>query len=293
MLVAIRLSDGTVGLGEAAPFTAVSGETQAGSLSAVERARSWLVGQDARRYRPLGSRLGQMLDGEPSARCAIEMAVLDALTRHLRLPLWAFFGGQGAELETDMTITAGDARHAGTAALAIVARGIQALKVKVGALSPREDADRLEAVHRAAPGARLTADANAGYTPSQAILFLDELQARRIPLELFEQPVERESWLAFVRTKRASPVVVCADESARTAREVIDLVRERAIDAVNLKPMKSGVLETLAMWQIATSAGVKLMIGRHAREPAGDVIRRISRAGSEDSSYVDLDTPCS
>jgi L-alanine-DL-glutamate epimerase-like enolase superfamily enzyme len=177
VLVEVRLSDGTIGLGEAAPFTAVSGETQAGSLSAVDRARSWLMGQDARRFRPLGSRLGQMLDGEPSARCALEMAVLDALTRYLRLPLWAFFGGQGAELETDMTITAGDARHAATAALAVVARGIHALKVKVGALSPREDADRLEAVHRAAPGARLTADANGGYTPLQAMQFLEELHS--------------------------------------------------------------------------------------------------------------------
>jgi L-alanine-DL-glutamate epimerase-like enolase superfamily enzyme len=232
-----------------------------------------------------------MLDGEPSARCALEMAVLDALTRHLRLPLWAFFGGQGAELETDMTITAGDARHAGTAALAIVARGIQALKVKVGALSPREDADRLEAVHRAAPGARLTADANAGYTPPQALQFLEELRARRVPLELFEQPVDRESWIAFMRTKPASPVLVCADESARTAREVIDLVREQAIDAINLKPMKSGVLETLAMWQIATSAGVKLMIGGMLESPLAMSFSTHLAAGLGGFNYVDLDTP--
>ena len=35
VLVEVRLADGTVGLGEAAPFPAVSGETQSGTLSAL------------------------------------------------------------------------------------------------------------------------------------------------------------------------------------------------------------------------------------------------------------------
>ena len=36
-------------------------------------------------------------------------SVLDALTRHMGLPLVKFFGGTGAELETDMTVTTGTA----------------------------------------------------------------------------------------------------------------------------------------------------------------------------------------
>ena len=40
------------------------------------------------------------------------LALLDALTQELGIPLWAFFGGAGTELDTDMTITAGDARQA-------------------------------------------------------------------------------------------------------------------------------------------------------------------------------------
>ena len=39
VLVRITLADGTVGMGEAAPFEAVSGETQRGSLAAIEAAR--------------------------------------------------------------------------------------------------------------------------------------------------------------------------------------------------------------------------------------------------------------
>ena len=52
VLVTLTLSDGTVGLGEAAPFPAVNGETQNAVLSALSAASSSLAGLDARRFRP-------------------------------------------------------------------------------------------------------------------------------------------------------------------------------------------------------------------------------------------------
>jgi L-alanine-DL-glutamate epimerase-like enolase superfamily enzyme len=291
VLVTIELADGTTGLGEAAPFTAISGETQAGSLRAVESVRALVAGQDARRYRSISGALGEALHTEPAARCAIEMATLDALTRHLRVPLWAFFGGRGTEVETDMTITAGDARQAADAARSIVARGIHTLKIKVGALAAEADVERLLAVHRAAPAARLIADANGGYDPEAAHRFLDELRARRVPLELFEQPVERERWTEFHRRGPAKPVLVCADESARTASEVVALVREGSADAVNIKPMKSGVVEGLAIWHVASAAGLALMIGGMLETVLAMSFSTHFAAGLGGFAYVDLDTP--
>src|SRR5262245_62933431 len=64
VLVRVTLADGTIGLGEAAPFTVVSGETQEGNLAAIESVRGSLVGQDARRYRALSLRLGEALGTE-------------------------------------------------------------------------------------------------------------------------------------------------------------------------------------------------------------------------------------
>jgi L-alanine-DL-glutamate epimerase-like enolase superfamily enzyme len=219
------------------------------------------------------------------------MAVLDAWTRHLRMPLWAFFGGRGTELQTDMTITAGDARHAAEAARAIVARGIHTLKVKVGACAPEEDAERLLAVHHAAPAAKLVADANGGYEPERARRFLDQLRARRVPLELFEQPVERELWSEFHRLGSAEPVLICADESARTASDVVALVREGSVDAVNIKPMKSGVVEALAIWSVASAAGLALMIGGMLETVLAMSFSTHFAAGLGGFRYVDLDTP--
>jgi len=291
VLVRLTLADGTIGLGEAAPFPEVSGETQTSSLRAVESACTWLIGRDARGYRPLSAALGEALGSEAAARCAIEMAILDALTRHWHVPLWVFFGGQGTEIHTDMTITAGDADHAARAAAAILARGISTIKIKVGALTAEQDADRLTAVRRVAPAAPLIADANGGYTPDEAARLLDRLEARGVALELFEQPVSPANWAEFRRRTATKRVPLCADESARSAADVLRLVRDDAVEAVNIKVMKCGVIEALTIWNVVRAAGKKIMIGGMVESSLSMTFSVHLAAGLGGFSYADLDTP--
>ena len=291
VLVTLQLEDGTTGYGEAAPFTAVSGETQDSSFQAVESARALLVGQDARRYRPLSLILGEALGVETAARAALEMAMLDALTRHHRLPLWVFFGGDGAAIDTDMTITAGDAEHAARAAAAVRARSIVTIKVKVGVLSPEEDAERLAAVRRVAPTSPLLIDANGGYSPAQAVELLGIAKKRDLRIELFEQPVAPRDWAEFRHLSRSSDVAVCADESARSAAEVLALVRDGAVEAVNIKTMKCGVVEATSIWSIARAAKKKIMIGGMVESSLSMSFSVHLAAGLGGFSYADLDTP--
>ena len=291
VLVRLALADGTVGLGEAAPFAEVSGETQASSLRAIDVARGWLIGRDARGYRPLSTELGATLGKEAAARCALEMALFDALARHWRVPLWAFFGGHGTAVHTDMTITAGDANHAARAALAILARGISTIKVKVGALSTAEDCERLTAVRRIAPSAPLIVDANGGYTPHEALELVERLGKAGIELELFEQPVAPPDWAELRRLMVGKRVPLCADESARSAADVLGLLRDDAIDAVNIKPMKCGVVEALAIWNVARAADKRIMIGGMVESSLAMSFSVHLAAGLGGFSYADLDTP--
>jgi L-Ala-D/L-Glu epimerase len=291
VLVRITLADGTTGLGEAAPFTAVSGETQARSLAAIESVRERLIGQEARAWRPLSSLLTEALPHEPSARCGVETALLDALARHHRVPLWVFFGGAGTELDIDMTVTAGDRAHAESSARAILARGITTLKVKVGALSPEEDVERLAAIHRIAPHARLFADANGGYTLAQARTFLIELERAGVPLALFEQPVAAEDMSGMAELTRTSRMPICADESARSAQDVLRLIRSRAASGVNIKTMKCGVVESLMIWHMARAAGLELMIGGMVESTLAMSCSAHLAAGLGGFHYADLDTP--
>ena len=291
VLVRLVLADGTIGLGEAAPFAEVSGETQASSLRAIEEAGGWLVGRDARAYRPLSAELGATLGKEAAARCALETALFDALARHWRVPLWAFFGGHGTAIHTDMTITAGDADHAARAAAAILGRGISTIKVKIGALSPAQDSERLRAVRRIAPSAPLIVDANGGYTPHQALELVERLATLEIELEMFEQPVAPSQWTELRRLMAGKSVPLCADESARSAADVLGLLREDAIDAVNIKPMKCGVVEAMAIWTVARTAGKRIMIGGMVESSLAMSFSVHMAAGLGGFSYADLDTP--
>jgi L-Ala-D/L-Glu epimerase len=291
LLVRLRLADGTVGLGESAPFTAVSGETQASAKAAIEELAPGLLGKDARSWRPLAAAMAEAHPKEPAARCGIEIALLDALARHHRMPLWSFFGGAGTALETDLTVTAGDVPHAVASARAAVERGMKVLKVKVGALSPEADVLRLAAIREVAPHARLFADANGGYTLEEALAFLAGLDKQGIPISQLEQPVPAEDFEALAELTRRTRVRICADESARSAKDVLRLVQEGAANAINLKVMKCGVAETLLMWSIARAAGLGLMIGGMVESLLAMTFSAHLAAGLGGFSDVDLDTP--
>jgi L-Ala-D/L-Glu epimerase len=207
------------------------------------------------------------------------------------VPLWVFFGGAGTALDIDMTVTAGDRAHAIASARAILARGITTLKVKIGAGEPGLDVERLLAIHEVAPQARLFADANGGYTEAQARAFLAGLERARVPLALFEQPVPPEDFEGLASLARASRVPICADESARSAADVLRLVRERAAHGVNLKTMKCGVVESLTMWNLARAAGLELMIGGMVESVLSMSLSAHLAAGLGGFHYADLDTP--
>lgn len=297
VLVRVTLADGTVGLGESAPFTAISGETQASTLLALHDVRARILGQDARAIRHISAILAEVCPDEPAARAGCEIAILDALLRQHQLPMWSFFGGQTQTLLTDLTITARDTPHAVAATQAALSRGFVTLKIKVGVGSVPADVERVLAMHRvvqarghAASGVQFVLDANGGYTAEQALALVAELTAAGVPLALFEQPVAREDRLGLLEVARSSSVPVCADESARTAADVLWLVQSRVVRAVNLKLMKSGLFETLAMYEIARSAGLQLMIGGMVEGPVAMATAAHLAAGLGEFSFVDLDT---
>ncbi len=290
VLVELRLADGTRGYGEAAPFPAVTGETQASTLAALGTLQASLLGRDARQWRLLALELQAADQKAAAARCALETAILDALTKHARIPLWAFFGGASTELETDMTITAGSIEHAAQSARAIAARGISTIKIKIGG-SPDLDLARIEAIHAAVPAAPLILDGNCGYDASGALELLEQLQAASIPIALFEQPVMRHDLAGLAQVTRAGATPVAADESVTTAEDALRIAQERAADVVNIKLMKAGIVEALSIVAICKAAGIGLMIGGMVEALLAMNTSAHFAAGLGGFSFVDLDTP--
>ncbi|HEY3500530.1 MAG TPA: dipeptide epimerase [Polyangiaceae bacterium] len=290
LLVELGCDDGTLGIGEAAPFPAVNGETREDAERALEDARPALIGLELETWRASAKTAAGRLAASPSALCAFETALLDALTRRLGISLFAFFGGAEPELVTDITLTTGSAEQAREQAAAAAARGFSTLKVKVGGAPLAHDLERLHRAAEAAPNAAFVLDANASLSSLEAIRMLRALGQLRDRVALFEQPTARDDLVAL-RNVREAGVKVAADESLRNAADLERLIDAQAVDVVNLKIMKSGVIGSLDLALGARAAGFGLMVGGMVETRLAMTVSACLAGGLGGFAYIDLDTP--
>jgi L-alanine-DL-glutamate epimerase-like enolase superfamily enzyme len=291
VLIQIRLANGINGIGEAAPFFAVSGESQKSTMSSIENLKSLVIENDVRNWINIARSLQEKERHAAAARCGIEMALLDALTKNYKMPLYVFFGGAGHRLETDMTITTGNIKHAEISAKAIVQRGISSIKVKTGGVDIDYDVKRLKAVKKTAPHSKILIDGNCGYSSETAIEFIQKLEKENIVPLLFEQPLLRDDWKGMTKISANISVPVCADESARNAEDVLKIIEGKCAKAVNIKLMKCGISEAMKMISIAESAGLSLMIGGMVESILAMSFSAHLAGGCGLFNFVDLDTP--
>jgi L-alanine-DL-glutamate epimerase-like enolase superfamily enzyme len=290
VLITVTLEDGSVGYGEAAPFLPSLGEDQNTALAAAQSCAALLQGKDAAHWRSLARLLRSLYFSQSSVCAGFEMALLDALTHSYGLPLYAFFGGASNAVETDISIPLVEPEHAYELARAAVERGIRTIKIKVGS-DVREDVARVEAVREGAPNAGLTLDANQGYTPAEALLCLEALDERDIRPLLLEQPVPKDDYEGLRYVTQHSRVPVAADESAYSAANVAHLIAMGAVNVVNIKLMKSGIVEALDIAAVCRATHTQLMIGAMMESRLAISAAAHFVAGLGGFRFIDLDTP--
>jgi len=301
-LVAVELRDGTVGYGEAAPFASFNGETRDDALAVARLIADRLVGQDAANWKALSPQIKELAhrDGREikSAVCAIETALFDAWLRSQRISMWRFFGARLHSVQSDYTITQIHGATEDQAVEAAVAEtrdalsfGASLVKIKVGGVPLEQDLRRVEAVHRAAPEAALTLDANGAFEVKSAKHLAQALQRHRIPLHLFEQPVAAENLEGLAELRRTIGVKIAADESANSLADVQELERRHAADYVNIKLMKTGIAEALAIIHFCQSHGLGLMVGGMVETNLAMGVSAALAAGMGGFDFIDLDTP--
>lgn len=293
VLVTIQLDGGATGYGEAAPLPPYNGETQADVLAVLTSARGWLAGRPADDWRALAEEFRARGGGRcGSAQCAFEMALLDALTRADGVPLWKYFGGAGAELETDMTVTTGTPEQAAADARAIQQRRIRMIKVKVGGQGgPAHDLARLAAIHKAAPAAPLILDGNAGLSRADARALVDGLRRLGIAPALLEQWLAKDDLAGLRALGEESGWLVAADEAVCSAQDAERVAQAKAAQVINIKLMKAGLATALEIVAVARRTGLGLMIGGNVESILAMTVSACFAAGQGGFQFADLDTP--
>lgn len=275
VITRIKLADGTVGLGESAPFPAVSGETIESTLAAFRRVER--EGPEA-------------LVDAPAARCGYEQALLDAGLRAAGRSVLDWLPPAVDTLETDITLPVGPIDAAMAFVDDVVGRGFRTLKVKIGGHALGEDVAILTDIHASFPALELLVDANEAYDLATARRLLRALAG--VPIALLEQPLAHDALDDMAALQAGTDVVICLDESLRSAADLEAVLRRPGLRSINIKTMKLGLHAALQVLGRAADAGLTCMVG-------GMVETRLSMTVSAALAmhrpdvvrHVDLDTP--
>jgi len=262
VMVKVKTDSSLIGYGGAAPTAAITGETLASIIGAVEHIRDHLAGMTLEDTELVFQRLNSCLVGNTSAKAAVDMAIYDLLAKERDVPLYRLLGGKAHVIETDKTVSIDTPEKMIAESKENIKKGFRFLKVKVGG-DPELDVLRLQAVQDAVgPEIKIRIDANQGWSAKEAVLVGKELEARKLNIELMEQPVAARdfSGLRYVRDHLSIPVF--ADESVFSPQDALELVTMKAVDGMNIKLMKcGGSYNALKIAAIAETAGVPCMVG--------------------------------
>ena len=287
----VTLANGAQGYGEAAPFPEVGGETRESCLTALRQLCTTILGRSASDYMAIGLKLSEQALTYPAARCGLETAVIDAYCRASNIPMWQLWGGADVRArETDITIPITDLDKTVALARGWYAQGFRLFKMKVGK-DVENDIRRLEAVHRALPGVSFIGDGNQGFLRQECLTFAQGVKTCGGTMVLLEQPVVRDDLDSMAAIRQETGISVAADESVRSLTDAQEVVARGAADYINIKIMKTGVVEAVEIASFAKASGLKLMIGGmvETRIAMGCSFSLVLGLGGFD--VLDLDTP--
>lgn len=199
--------------------------------------------------------------------CAcIDDAIWDAIGKAVGVPLWRLWGGfrDHVPVITIGGYYAADADLAGEVA-ELVQREFAGMKLKIGGMTPEDDAKRARRVRQVAGEEfALAVDANQGYTPAEAIKFAR--MTSDLDLLWFEEPCQWHNDRRGMRDVRlAGSIPVCAGQSEFSIGGCRDLMEAGSIDFCNFDSSWSGgATEWRRVASMATAFDVRMA---HHEEP--------------------------
>jgi L-alanine-DL-glutamate epimerase-like enolase superfamily enzyme len=193
-------------------------------------------------------------------------------------------------LTTDITIPIVNTERTLELADQWVKRGFSKIKLKVG-LDLGQDVRKIQLIAQEHPNVFFILDANQGFREKEAREFIDELASLKSRILLFEQPLDRRDLSGMAAIRAGNDIPIVADESVMTTREAYAVIQAKAADVINLKIMKSGVMEVLEIASLARAAGLKLMIGGMVETRLAMSCSLAIALGVGGIEHLDLDTP--
>ena len=286
----ITLENGLTGIGSGNPSEYVVGESFDQCVQALQPDRlEFLIGRDIREMQDLLWEVFEKFPNNPGARNALDIALHDAFTRYLDIPLHQFLGVRIKPLATSVTIGIKNVAETVEETDEYYGMGYRVIKVKLGH-SVEEDIERLQKMReKYGNEIIIRIDANQGYDLDTTIDFFH--RTKSLNIELIEQPIKASAIEEMKSLPWEIREKIAADESLITAKDAFRLLSgERACGIFNIKLMKcGGIFQGQRIANIALASGTDLMWGCND-ESAVSITAALNVAYSyPNTRYIDLD----
>ncbi|MDX1301393.1 N-acetyl-D-Glu racemase DgcA [Photobacterium sp.] len=234
---------GITGRGECVPYSRY-GESVATVLAQLEQVipqlEAGLDRIDLQELLPAGA-----------ARNALDCAFWDWECKAAGMSIWQRLGLSPEPLVSAYTLSLDTPAKMELVAREHAARPL--LKLKLGGAG---DLDRVAAVRRGAPKAKIILDANESWTPALYQALVPELV--KLGVTMIEQPLPAAE--DAILAELPHPIPLCADESCHDRQSLPALIGR--YEMINIKTDKTGGLtEALALKHEAEQAGFEIMVG--------------------------------
>jgi L-Ala-D/L-Glu epimerase len=288
--VEITLSNGITGIGAGNPSEYVVGENLNQTLQALEEKNiEFLIGRDIRELNQLLYDIWKKFPKNPAARAALDIALHDAYTKLLDIPLVKYLGQKIHSMPTSNTIGIKSVEETVKETADYLKQGFKAIKVKLGK-DLSEDIERMVKM-RESYGYDYTIriDANQGYSPEQTVEFYKK--TKDLKIELIEQPLPAKAITELKSLPDEVRKVIAADESLISPKDALELVKPPlACGIFNIKLMKcGGVSQGLKIADIALQEGIDLFWGCNDESIISITAALHAAFACANTKYIDLD----
>jgi len=267
--VEARSPDGIVGLGEGCPREYVTGESVMSAMAFIDSQRNQLVKsvRDLASLQDWVGRNREVIDKNPAAWCALELALLDLFARLGRQPLEAYLGVpplQGPFLYSAV-LGATEAKQFSATLTRYLKVGLNDFKIKLSGDVGR-DRENLAALQAAgiAP-TKVRADANNLWSDIKvASAYLESLN---YPFAALEEPLPPGQYDDLARLAQALGTRIVLDESVTREDQLSLLPGLPELWIVNLRVSKmGGLLRSLTIAERCREMGLSLIVGAQVGE---------------------------
>lgn len=255
-----------IGWGESCPREYVTGETIATCKQFLrDHLDSLLDITDLTSLQKWVSNHAAMINQSPSAFCAIELAILDALGKQHAVPVETLLGIERLNVTTDYSAVLGDSPHIVYWLLAhrYRAYGFRDIKIKLSGSLNRDRRKLLFWKSKLTNRLRVRIDANNLWTTvDECVDYLNQLPSI---FWAVEEPLKPRNFTGLASLAQRIEAKIILDESVTQTDDISSYSGDSWI--VNLRISKlGGILRTLDMARAVRARGLKIIVGSHVGE---------------------------